>query len=241
MDQGHSYGFGWADHDNDGDLDLFVARTQNENQNNAFYINDGGNQKSWLELNCVGTVSNKSAIGAKVRLKATINGKAVWQRRDVAGQEGYCGQNLRLHFGLGEAASIDSLVVQWPSGKTEVRREVATRQIQTIVEGSNPSGVHAPENKTPQGFRLHQNYPNPFNPDTQIEYDLHLAERVILRVYDRNGVAVQTLFEGLALAGQHSVTWDGTNSRGQRVSSGVYFYRLNAGAFRQTRKMLLVE
>ncbi len=240
-DQGHSYGFSWADHDNDGDLDLFVARTQNENQNNAFYVNDGGNQKSWLELIGAGTSSNKSAIGAKVRVKATINGKALWQRRDIAGQEGYCGQNLRLHFGLGDAAMIDSLIVAWPSGKIEVLTQVAARQILKLSEGNNPSRVKDQNGTAPQGFKLNQNYPNPFNPTTQIEFALPSAERVILRVYDLIGTEVQTLVEGIAPAGQYAVTWDGTNRLGRRVTSGVYFCHMRAGEFQQTRRMLLME
>ncbi|MGH7495545.1 MAG: FG-GAP-like repeat-containing protein [bacterium] len=241
MDLGYSYGLSWADYDHDGDLDLFVARTQNENQNNAFYINDGGNQKNWLELSCVGTVSNKSAIGAKVRLKATINGNAIWQRRDVAGQEGYCGQNLRLHFGLGETAMIDSLMVEWPSGNREILKNITTRQMLTITEGSNPTGVHDSKDQTPQGFRLHQNYPNPFNPATQIEFTLPVAEQAVLKIYDLIGDEIRTLAEGFQPAGGYAVTWDGTDQRGQRVAAGVYFCRLYAGVFQQTRKMLFLH
>ncbi len=237
---GHSYGFSWGDHDNDGDLDLFAARTQNENQNNVFYINDGGNQKSWLELIGVGTTSNKSAIGAKVRVRATINGKAVWQRRDIAGQEGYCGQNLRLHFGLGDAVIVDSLIIEWPSGKKDVSTQVATRRIITVTEGT-PTGVHDRRGAAPQGYKLKQNYPNPFNPATQIEYALPFAGEVILKIYDVIGNEVRTLIKGVSPAGERAVIWDGTDEIGRRVASGIYLYRMHAGGFQQTRAMLLVE
>jgi hypothetical protein len=197
----------WVDYDSDGDLDLFVTSGLRAGRNNLLYRNDGLPNFTLTKITAgplvntgnrgVGTVSNKSAIGAKARLKATIHGKAVWQRRDVAGQEGYCGQNLRLHFGLGEAAIVDSLIVSWPSGKTEMLTQVAARQLLTLVEGDNSRDVEDQKGTTPQGFRLNQNYPNPFNPATQIEYALPSAERVILRVYDLIGNEIQTLADDL--------------------------------------------
>jgi hypothetical protein len=132
-DVGYSYGTSWGDFDGDGDLDLFVARTQGENQVNAFYSNDG-NSNHWLTFDLRGTASNAAAIGARVRLRSLINGTPVWQLRVVEGQSGYCGQNLQLHFGMGDAVTADSVVIRWPSGSDEVFTGIAADAHLVVVE-----------------------------------------------------------------------------------------------------------
>ena len=119
-DNGWTFGCAWGDYNNDGFLDLVLANTKNENQKNALYQNDG-NENHWFKLNCEGTSCNRSAIGAVIKIKATIDGNAVWQMRRIEGQSGYCSQNsLNVHFGVGDATLIDSLVVQWPSGGASI-------------------------------------------------------------------------------------------------------------------------
>jgi hypothetical protein len=93
----------------------------------------------------------------------------------------------------------------------------------------------------PSETRLHDNDPNPFNPTTTIAFDLAEAVRVSLRIYDVSGRLVTTLVDGEMSADRHSVIWNGRNSRGATVSSGVYFYRLTAGDFMQVKKMLLIK
>lgn len=132
-DSGYSYGLSWGDFDNDGDLDLFVARTWNEDQTNAFYRNLG-NSNHWLTVEGRGIRSNAAAIGAEMRALATIGGRPVRQLRVIEGQSGYCGQNLQVHFGLGDAQVIDSLIVQWPSGSRNVFTHVAADRIVRILE-----------------------------------------------------------------------------------------------------------
>jgi hypothetical protein len=88
---------------------------------------------------------------------------------------------------------------------------------------------------------LYQNYPNPFNPTTRIDFYLPRDGRVQLVVYDVRGGKVKTLVDEPTRYGHHSVTWDGTDSRGQRASSGVYFYRLEAGNRVITKKLIVVK
>ncbi len=90
-------------------------------------------------------------------------------------------------------------------------------------------------------FRLEQNYPNPFNPETSISYSVPVPSKVELMVYNLLGQEVVTLVSGQQPAGKHTVIWDGRNSSGRSVASGVYLYRLKAGDFVQTRKMLFVR
>lgn len=137
MDSAWTYGCAFGDYDNDGFEDLAVAtcRYQNADVSDFLYHNDG-NSNGWISIKLVGTTSNKSAIGTKVRLKANINGNAVWQMREISAQSSYCGQNdMRAHFGLGNATAIDSIKVQWPSGAVQEFDALSINQFITITEG----------------------------------------------------------------------------------------------------------
>ena len=98
------------------------------------------------------------------------------------------------------------------------------------------------ENALPKRFDLKQNEPNPFNPTTIIRYYVPAGGgRVVVRVYDLNGRLVSTLVDREESAGEKSVAWNGRNERGEEVSSGVYFYRLEAAAHTVQRKMMLLR
>jgi hypothetical protein len=88
----------------------------------------------------------------------------------------------------------------------------------------------------PKAFRLEQNYPNPFNPSTVISYQLSVFSEVRLEVFDMLGRKVATLVSARQAAGSYQVTFNAVN-----LSSGIYFYRLQAGAITQTKKMILVK
>ncbi len=93
----------------------------------------------------------------------------------------------------------------------------------------------------PKAFSLAQNYPNPFNPATTIHFELPKQARVRLNIYNIQGQLVRTLVNGQSAAGRYHVIWDGSNDRGQTVSSGIYIYRIQAGDFVKTRKMMLLK
>ena len=93
----------------------------------------------------------------------------------------------------------------------------------------------------PSTVSLSQNYPNPFNPATTIEYNVPAQSRINLTLYNVLGQLVRTLVDDTRQAGSYRVTWDGTDQFGAPVSMGVYFYRLQAGDYRDTKKMLLLE
>ena len=132
---GYSFGSAWADYDNDGDVDLFIA---NRNDNSNFlFENVKGSCNAYLCIKLVGTVSNKAAIGAKVKVKATVNGSALWQMREISSQTGggIGGQNeLKVIFGLHDATTVDSVVVIWPSGYEQVLTNQTSNQCLTITE-----------------------------------------------------------------------------------------------------------
>ncbi len=93
----------------------------------------------------------------------------------------------------------------------------------------------------PVEYRLAQNYPNPFNPSTEIEFALPSKADVSLEIYNILGQKVVTLLDEKLPAGTHRVTWDGNDSRGRQVSSGIYFYRLKTPDFDASKKMILMK
>ena len=95
----------------------------------------------------------------------------------------------------------------------------------------------------PKAFSLSQNVPNPFNPSTTISFTVVEGSslQVTLKVYDIRGSLVRTLVNEVRDAGTYNVFWDGTDEKGLQVASGVYMYRMQAGNFVQTRKMVLLK
>lgn len=93
----------------------------------------------------------------------------------------------------------------------------------------------------PVAFALSQNYPNPFNPETVIEYALPKDCQVQIAIYNLLGQKIRTLIEQYQTKGQKKVLWDGKDNQGNELTSGIYFYRLQAGDFSQTKKMVLLR
>lgn len=94
---------------------------------------------------------------------------------------------------------------------------------------------------TPAEFALSQNFPNPFNPETTIRYSLADDAQVQLRIYNLVGQVVRTLVQERQAAGRYAIRWDGRDERGLTVSSGVYFYQITAGKFKDVRKLMLLK
>lgn len=133
QDEGWTYGSAFGDLNGDGFLDLVIAKCYDANENNTIYLNEG-NSNNWLLVDLKGSISNTSAIGSVVRLKANINGKDIYQMRRVSGQSGYCGQTLQLHFGLENAEQVDSLIVDWPSGKKTILTNISVNEKVKVEE-----------------------------------------------------------------------------------------------------------
>jgi len=130
-----STGAAWGDYDRDGDLDLVIANSNYSH--NALYRNNG-NSNAWLDVTCTGVLSNRSGIGAKVRVVATIGGQVVRQLREISSQSNLFSQApLEAHFGLGDATVVDTLIIEWPSGLVDVFPNVTLRQMLTVGEGSS--------------------------------------------------------------------------------------------------------
>jgi hypothetical protein len=130
----YSSGAAAGDYDLDGDLDIFIANW--ENQRNFLWSAETGDA-NWLRIQCQGTSSNAWGIGAVVRIRATIESQSLVQVRQITGGYGHRSQDeLVACFGLGDATEVDSVIVSWPSGVTDVFTAVSLNHSYLAVEGS---------------------------------------------------------------------------------------------------------
>jgi hypothetical protein len=155
-------------------------------------------------------------------------------------QSSYANGTLRIALvGTSELKDGDVAVVNLSLKNKEAKFEVngnvtLNEDIAKTLAGSTVKLI-------PSQFALSQNYPNPFNPTTNMKYQLAADTKVSLVVYDMLGQKVASVVDGVQEAGYYTVQWNGTNDFGQRVSSGVYLYRLIAGDFVKTMKMNLLK
>ena len=111
-----------------------------------------------------------------------------------------------------------------------------------VIYDPNPSDAPAQKNDNlPKEFALGQNYPNPFNPSTVISFDVPTRSRVAVSVYNVLGQKVTTVVDQEMAPGRYTKEWDGTNSTGGKVGSGIYFYKMEAGSFVSTKKMVMLK
>lgn len=121
-----------GDYDNDGDLDIYVT---GQGSGRALIRNDNNNGNSWLKVELKGEVANRSAIGTKLFTVATINGQTVRQRRSLSASDTFFGHNAQIiHFGLGDASTVDSLTIVWPTNDTMVMENISVNQTLSIVQ-----------------------------------------------------------------------------------------------------------
>ncbi|MBI1227507.1 MAG: hypothetical protein GC192_19905 [Bacteroidetes bacterium] len=156
-----SYGAAWGDVNNDGFLDLGIATCKNTSASplpsNLFYLNQT-NCNNWLKIKLIGTKSNRSAIGARVWVTATIAGQTITQMREISAQTGYCGQNsLTAHFGLGDAVTVEEIRVKFLGGQDTTITGSDINQLLEITENQLPNNTQTIEF---QSFAA-QVYPNP--------------------------------------------------------------------------------
>ena len=230
---GDYFGVGWADFDNDGAVDLFAAGHIDKYR--LFRnMNCPGN---FLNVNLVGTLSNRSAIGAWAT--AYARGQS-WTRFVTAGSGRQDYGSLTLEFGLATTAEVDSLVVHWPGGVVERVGPQAANQTLEIVENADPTGVGDGVPDVVAGLELSA-APNPFNPVTSLRFRLSEGfASAGLVVFDVRGRQIRRLrIEGGS--GWQMVVWDGRDSGGVVVPSGSYFARLDVDGVGAVVKMMVVE
>ena len=147
-----------------------------------------------------------------------------------------------LHFNINDGIELEATyynntdeIVEW--GLLSVDEMMIAFGLYFVGEQLN-SNIN---NTLPDKQLLHSNFPNPFNPITTLRYDLPKDGMVNITIYDIMGRVVKTLVNGSQTAGFKSIQWNSTNNRNEPVSAGLYLYTIQAGEFRQTKKMVLLK
>jgi hypothetical protein len=222
------------DYDMDGFLDIFVASAEK----GAILYRNVTNSNHWVGFNLEGTRSNRDAIGTLITV---VTGSKRQIRYTKAPTSWKVQDNPFVHFGLGTATRIDSVVIRWTLGQRQVLTGVAIDKYHNVKE-PGASGIGGQlGNGIPLACELEQNYPNPFNPTTVIRYQLPTESNVRLVVYDVLGREVNELVNERKTTGVYQVAWDGKDRENRSVGAGVYFYRIEAGSYMMMKKMILLR
>jgi hypothetical protein len=222
-----------ADYDLDGDLDIYLV---NSFTFDLLYRNDLPAGNHWLHVDLSGTVSNRCAIGARVRVVAG----GVSQIREISGGSGHLSQgSLTAEFGLGAATLVDTVQVLWPSGI--VQDSVGVAVDQRILLTEEDPAVDAGELTLPRRLTILPSLPDPFNPVTNIRYVLPAASSVRITIFDARGRAVRHLFTGPQTMGLQSVRWNGTDDAGAALASGAYVAHIDTAFGSGTEKLTLLK
>ena len=215
---GASFGCSWADVDRDGDLDAFVANISGQPD---FLFYNNGPTGHWLTVRLRGNAANRSAIGARVRLRARIGGVPRWQMQEVAAQSGYNSQNPELHFGLGDSPVGDSIDVRWPNGTHTITTHIVGDQWLEISQGVQ---VGVPASGRPAGLAIRSVTPNPGRGRFRVSYALPIGATARIDLFDVSGRRVAS--RDIAPGGQGDQVMELSP---ERVAPGVYVVLLTQG------------
>ncbi|MBL0048097.1 MAG: VCBS repeat-containing protein [Bacteroidetes bacterium] len=207
-----------GDYDNDGDLDLFISGASDK----GLYLNST-TQTDFINIKLVGINSNKSAIGAKVRVKA----RGFWQLREISAQNTFNGMNmLNAHFGFGNtgplALYIDSILIEWPSGNTDICTNIFANTFYLATEGQCliPIGLEK-INSGPAGFQFVSLYPNPVKELLTVNYIASNESSTEINILDASSKLVLSKPILNGKKGDNSVIFDVKN-----LARGVYTLQL---------------
>jgi hypothetical protein len=207
----------------DTDQGAFVGPGQSSNitaSSIIFYVNgiNGG-------AGNLGSTPKAAQLGMNNTIHANfyvING-TLWIRQGTTATGAFFARDVDI--GKNVEITKDSFFEKPNPGLSKIQR-YASRTVDAVI---------------PETFGLSQNYPNPFNPDTNIRIKLPEDARVEILIFNVLGRRVRTLINTDLSAGNHLFRWDGTDDKGSRVSSGVYFYKIVASSFSATKKMMLLQ
>jgi hypothetical protein len=185
-----------------------------------------------LQITSTGTLVHVKVENANIYVRSSLDGShwSSFSQVNPTANTATAKWTFGISTALVDNANIGVAWIDTTTGFDEIfYRKVTIPSPPTV-------GVMENERSTPGQFALNQNFPNPFNPTTVISYQLPEASHVALKLFDMLGREVATLVDGVKSAGQHTVELNAS-----KLQSGIYFYRLQAGNFYETRKLTLLK
>lgn len=227
---GPHWGATAGDYDHDGRLDLYVNGTT---ATHGLFRNTTVNSNHWLRLHLTGTASNRSAIGARVRVLSMVGGLPRWQQRVVSSQDSFDGMNaFDPHFGLADATQADSLVIDWPSGRQTRRAAVPADTVLDVTEPDATTGVLPPSEGA--ALAIHSAGPNPGRGPVDVEFSAAQGGRLQAELIDITGRLIERRSQVLAAAGRQRLQLGAAHT----LPPGVYHVRLTLGTQRATARLV---
>jgi hypothetical protein len=216
---------------------LFVA----DDRSSRLYNNGSASGNNWLRVDLDGVGFNRQAMGGVVEVVAG----GVRQRREVFSTFGYNSQGPpRAHFGLGDAEQIDSLSVHWPNGQISELTGFPVGSLNQVLTVPHPMATVIAEDHSqvvPTQFELGSGFPNPFNSQVAIRFAVADKVEVRIEVFNITGQRVRVLVDEELSPRFYRQDWDGRDGGGRPLATGVYIYRMRAGDFVQSRRVLLLK
>lgn len=206
----------------------------NDTQNNKFIV-------EWENLNNHYYVQNNECVDTTITFQAVLDGSdnsITYYYKDT----GIADPPFAVRSTIGIQPSMDGLLgVQYYGGEMPAGG-YPTEETAVKIFPRTSSDVEISKSEIPLEYALEQNYPNPFNPTTTIKFSTKQTGLVTLTIYNVLGQETMKLVDKKLSSGIHKVIWNGLNNSGQKVPSGIYFYKLNVNnEFTKTRKMLLMK
>jgi len=242
---GWSHWVDTADFNNDGFIDIVSANFSETSI--KWYENNGSNPISWTQHTVNGTFQyGLTAYTADINNDGNMDIVGTAGDRQVSWFENSGGDNItwtrhyiksnyRYPWGL-FVADMDN-----DEDNDVIAGSNYYGNIFLFKNGLNVNSIGSNCDNLFTTFSLNQNYPNPFNPSTTINFTISEAGSVQLKIYNIEGQLVKSLLNERKTAGEYSVKWNGTNNSGNKISSGVYFYKLTSNNISETKRMILLK
>jgi len=222
-----------GDFDRDGWLDVFRQMGGASGR-----IADPFVDRHWLQLDLRGDPATGNALGIGATVELVANGRVQRRQHWITASNGVQSTPF-LHFGLGEAETVERLEVIWPGGESQsLMFDVPVDRIMTVFQENTAVGVDPEPSDGTKGVSISSIRPSPFRAFTTITFSLDRTRTMEATIHDARGRRVRSLVSGSLSAGRHTIEWVGRDDGGALVASGVYYLRVDTGEHMEVRRLV---